>query len=150
MLILLLLIIITITIPHHRRLYYHHQKQPFKLLSPSTPNHQPNSPIILTRHIIHSLHTRNLGMSSQSTIHITFELPPKSLPRFYKALKTLQQHVIAEPECVYFNCFELPKQPGKVRIVEIWNQDKKWRKEVSFLFCFESPDGPPTQRTLPS
>lgn len=71
-------------------------------------------------------------MSSQSTIHITFELPPKALPKFYKALKTLQEHVIAEPECVYFNCFELPKQPGKVRIVEIWNQDKKWRKEVSF------------------
>ncbi|TID21370.1 hypothetical protein E2P81_ATG04657 [Venturia nashicola] len=78
-------------------------------------------------------------MSTQSTIHITFELPPKSLPKFYNALKTLQQHVIAEPECVYFNCFELPKQPGKVRIVKIWNQDKKWRKEAQARKSYYEP-----------
>lgn len=66
-----------------------------------------------------------------STIHITFTFPRESLPKFYVALKKLQEHVIAEPDCVYFNCFELPKQAGVVRIVEIWSQDKKWRKEVS-------------------
>jgi quinol monooxygenase YgiN len=67
---------------------------------------------------------------SPSTIHITFTLPPSSLTEFHAVLKTLRESVIQEPECLYLNCFEVPKQAGVVRVVEIWSKDKRRRKEV--------------------
>jgi quinol monooxygenase YgiN len=71
-------------------------------------------------------------MTSQITLHITIPLPPSSLNTYYTALKPVYDNLIQEPKCVYFNIFELVGQPGVVRLVEIWDADIEWMKEVSF------------------
>lgn len=38
-----------------------------------------------------------------------------------------------EPECLFFDVFEDPKTPGKIRFVEIWSKPWEWFGEHSPL-----------------
>jgi quinol monooxygenase YgiN len=68
---------------------------------------------------------------TSTTLHITLTLSASSLPDFYAALKTLNENLIKEPECLYQNAFELLGQPGVVRLVEIWSKEVEWITQVS-------------------
>ena len=70
------------------------------------------------------------------TLHITWKFPPEQVSAFYDALRPLQEKLVQEAECLYFNVYEVGQDAGIVRLVEIWDCDMKWMVNVRFNFCF--------------
>jgi hypothetical protein len=69
------------------------------------------------------------------TLHITWKFPPEQVSAFYDALRPLQEKLIQEKECLYFNVYEVGQDTGVVRLVEIWDCDMKWMVNVRLNFC---------------
>lgn len=69
-------------------------------------------------------------------IHVTWTIPVENLPEFYAILRTLFEHLIQEKECIYFNAFEIRGQPGVIRLVEVFDGDEAWLKEVTHHLSF--------------
>jgi hypothetical protein len=67
------------------------------------------------------------------TLHITWKFPPDQVFAFYDALRPLQEKLIQEKECLYFNVYEVGQDSGVVRLVEIWDCDMKWMVNVRLV-----------------
>ena len=70
-------------------------------------------------------------------LHITFAVPPESLPAVTDALRILHQNISKEPTCKYFNVYRF-SQPGVIRIVEQWDEDANFLTEVCVYVFFEA------------
>jgi quinol monooxygenase YgiN len=64
------------------------------------------------------------------TLHVTIKVSPSNIEPFLKALRPCWQAVIDEPECVLFDVFHDPENPGTFKFVECWNKDEKWLRKV--------------------
>jgi quinol monooxygenase YgiN len=79
-------------------------------------------------------------MSSQPflSLHVTVTVAPENAERFLEALKPAYDAVIAEPECVFFEVFRSPEEPGIFKFVENWNATKEWLITVSSTVSIRS------------
>lgn len=50
-------------------------------------------------------------------------------------MRPLQEKLIQEKDCLYFNVYEVGQDAGVARLVEIWDCDMKWMVNVRFNFC---------------
>jgi quinol monooxygenase YgiN len=64
------------------------------------------------------------------TLHITWKFLPDEVTAFYDVLRPLQEKLIQEKECLYFNVYEVGQDSGIVRLIEIWDCDMKWMANV--------------------
>ncbi|KAI1502917.1 hypothetical protein F5X99DRAFT_147703 [Biscogniauxia marginata] len=62
------------------------------------------------------------GMSLQVTVHIA----PENVDKFLAAFKPVFDKVAAEPECLFFEVYRSPDEPGKISWVENWSKSKEW------------------------
>ncbi|KAI5923130.1 hypothetical protein F4810DRAFT_670514 [Camillea tinctor] len=62
------------------------------------------------------------GMSLQVTVHIA----PENVDKFLAAFKPVFDKVAAEPECLFFEVYRSPEEPGKISWVENWSKGKEW------------------------
>ncbi|OGM49464.1 hypothetical protein ABOM_001712 [Aspergillus bombycis] len=54
------------------------------------------------------------------SLHVTIHLNPEDLPTFWAAMKPVYEAVIAEPECTFFEIYQVPDAPGTLSWVENW------------------------------
>jgi hypothetical protein len=54
------------------------------------------------------------------SLHMTVYIDPANLPTFWKAFKPVYEHVVAEPECTFFEVYQDPENPGTITWVENW------------------------------
>lgn len=54
------------------------------------------------------------------SLHVTVHIAPENVDNFLAAFKTIFDVVSAEPECVFFEVYRAPDQPGKLSWVENW------------------------------
>ena len=68
------------------------------------------------------------------SLHVTIVVAPENSAEFLKLLKPCFDAVTAEPECMSFQVFHDPEQPGYFRFVENWSRDKEWLIKVGRCF----------------
>jgi quinol monooxygenase YgiN len=54
------------------------------------------------------------------SLHVTIYIAPENVEAFFAAFKPVYDKVIAEPECVFFEMYQSPDEPGKISWVENW------------------------------
>lgn len=64
------------------------------------------------------------------SLHVKLTIAPENVQKFLEALKPAYDAVCAEPECTFFEVYQLQDQPGTLKFVENWNADVKWMTEV--------------------
>jgi len=91
-----------------------------------------SSSVCIDSHLF-SNRLRYLAMTATKpiTMHIKWTIKPDTNAIFLDAAKILMNHVIAEPECLYFNIFQDFGKPHVFKIVEMWNSDIDWIQEVT-------------------
>lgn len=62
------------------------------------------------------------GMS----LHVTVHVAPRDVDRFFAAFKPVFNKIIAEPECLMFEVYRDPREPGKISWVEDWSKSPLW------------------------
>ncbi|KAI1343454.1 hypothetical protein F5Y15DRAFT_412242 [Xylariaceae sp. FL0016] len=62
----------------------------------------------------------------QLTLFVTFYVQPSEIEAWKAAHRPVWAACAAEPECLFFDVFEDPSQPGKLRLVEVWNATREW------------------------
>ena len=75
-----------------------------------------------------------------TSIHVTITVAPENAEKFLALLKPCFDAVTAEPECLFFEVFQDPEEPGSFRFVENWSKDKEWLITVC-RECNKSLDG---------
>ena len=58
----------------------------------------------------------NTGLS----LHVSIEIAPDNVPKFFEYFKPVYDHVVAEPECLFFEVYQSPDNPGQISWVENW------------------------------
>ena len=77
--------------------------------------------------------------STPLTIHATFFLKPGTEPQFFEAIKPLWEEIQSDDKLQYFNVFTNNREPGVIRLAEIWNAN------VEYLLTVRAT---PTQRDV--
>lgn len=54
------------------------------------------------------------------SLHVTVYIAPEDVPKFMEAYKPVFDMVIGEPECVFFEVYQSPEDPGTISWVENW------------------------------
>jgi quinol monooxygenase YgiN len=72
-----------------------------------------------------TLQTAHKGIA----FHVTYHIAPENVDRFIEALRPGWEATCNIPECIYFDVFHFPAEPGKFRITEVWNRDMEWIEE---------------------
>ncbi|KAI1738919.1 hypothetical protein F4680DRAFT_449381 [Xylaria scruposa] len=60
------------------------------------------------------------------SLHVTVYIAPENIDRFLAAFKPVFDKVIAEPECLFFEMYQSPQEPGKISWVENWSKSPEW------------------------
>ncbi|KAI0534756.1 hypothetical protein GGR58DRAFT_505018 [Xylaria digitata] len=60
------------------------------------------------------------------SLHVTVYVAPENVDRFFAAFKPVFNRVIAEPECLFFEVYQSPQEPGKICWVEDWSGSPGW------------------------
>ena len=68
----------------------------------------------------------------QLTLFVTLHIKPYLIDDFKAAHRPVWAACAAEPECLLFDVFQDPAQPGRFRFVEVWSKDRKWFEEIQF------------------
>ncbi|KAK4497120.1 hypothetical protein PRZ48_011570 [Zasmidium cellare] len=63
---------------------------------------------------------------SSFALHVTIHIDPSNVDKFFAAMKPAFDVVAAEPECLYFEIFQDPAEPGKISWVENWSKGVEW------------------------
>ena len=64
------------------------------------------------------------------SLHVTLYIDPAQLDAFFEAFKPAYEAVTAEPENVFFEVYQDPHVPGKLKLVENWNASLEWLTTV--------------------
>ena len=75
------------------------------------------------------------GMSLQVDVTVA----PENAEKFLQLLKPVFDLVVAEPECLFFEVFHDPDNPGHFRWVEDWSKDRKWFMEQQLTKEYYKP-----------
>lgn len=75
---------------------------------------------ITSIHNSHTLLICNMASFRGISLHMTVYIDPAKLPTFWEAFKPVYEHVIAEPECTFFEVYQDPENPGTITWVENW------------------------------
>jgi hypothetical protein len=73
------------------------------------------------------------------SLHVTVYFKPEDVPKFWEAFKPCFEAIAPEKECLYFEVFEDPAEPGKISWVENWDCSTDWWINVC-LFPFPIVD----------
>lgn len=65
-------------------------------------------------------------MGKQLTLFVTFKIKPDKIEDFKAAHRPVWAACAAEPECLFFDVFQDPTEPGRFRFVEVWAKDREW------------------------
>ena len=65
------------------------------------------------------------------SLQVTVTIKPSDVPAFLSHFTPVFEKVVAEPECVFFEVYQSPEQPGVLRWVENWSKPVGWVMEVS-------------------
>lgn len=76
---------------------------------------------------------------NQTTLIVTIHVSPEDVPAFLDALRPVWGLCLKEPECLYFDVFHSPSEPGKFRFVEVWAKDEKWFNEHQMTKSYYEP-----------
>jgi hypothetical protein len=61
------------------------------------------------------------NMSSEIvSLQVTVTIAPENVTKFFEHFKPVYDAVIAEPECIFFEVYQSPENPGELRWVENW------------------------------
>ncbi|KAK3709345.1 hypothetical protein LTR37_010906 [Vermiconidia calcicola] len=60
------------------------------------------------------------------SLHVTIYLKAEDVPTFFEAFRPAFDAVSAEPECVYFELFQDPADPGTISWIENWERSPEW------------------------
>ncbi|KAI1805192.1 hypothetical protein F4811DRAFT_236894 [Daldinia bambusicola] len=60
------------------------------------------------------------------SLHVTVHIAPENVEKFLAAFKPVFDVVAAEPECLFFEVYKSPEDPGKLSWVENWSKDMQW------------------------
>ncbi|OTB09237.1 hypothetical protein M426DRAFT_7250 [Hypoxylon sp. CI-4A] len=63
------------------------------------------------------------------SLHVTVHIAPENVDKFLAAFKAIFDVVSAEPECLFFQVYKSPSEPGKLSWVENWSKDGQWFME---------------------
>lgn len=63
---------------------------------------------------------------SQCTLFVTFHIKEDRIDDFKAAHRPVWAACAQEPECLLFDIFQDPKQPGLFRFVKIWSGSREW------------------------
>ncbi|KAI1077746.1 hypothetical protein F5B20DRAFT_252015 [Whalleya microplaca] len=67
-----------------------------------------------------------MAPTKQLTIFVTFYIKPSMVEEFKIAHRPVWAACAAEPECILFDVFRDPEQPGYFRFIEVWNESREW------------------------
>ncbi|KAI1824580.1 hypothetical protein F4861DRAFT_505502 [Xylaria intraflava] len=86
---------------------------------------------LTTNHSNHSISSPVLPrkMSSPTSgwsLHVTVYIAPENIDGFLAAFKPVFDRVTAEPECLFFEMYHSPQEPGKLSWVENWSKSPEW------------------------
>ncbi|KAL2843935.1 hypothetical protein BJY01DRAFT_190856 [Aspergillus pseudoustus] len=73
-----------------------------------------------------TLSALNPYTGKQFTLFVTFRVAHENIDRSKQAHRPLWAHCAAEPERLLFGVFQDPEEPGRFRVVEVWNQSREW------------------------
>lgn len=62
----------------------------------------------------------------QLTLFVTFHIQPSLISEFKTAHRPVWLACAREPECLLFDVFQNPAQPGRFRFIEVWNASREW------------------------
>ncbi|GAB7340880.1 hypothetical protein MBLNU457_7235t1 [Dothideomycetes sp. NU457] len=79
--------------------------------------------------------TTTPGFSLQITVHIK----PENVERFLQEFNPIFELVIREPECVLFEVFQSPEDPGTLSWVENWSESPEWFFEHQLPKAYYKP-----------
>ncbi|KAJ8132450.1 hypothetical protein O1611_g1171 [Lasiodiplodia mahajangana] len=60
------------------------------------------------------------------SLHVTVYIAPENFDRFFAAFKPVFKKVIEEPECLFFEVYQTPGEPGTISWVEDWSGSPDW------------------------
>lgn len=66
------------------------------------------------------------GAAKQLTLFVTFYIQSHLIETWKSAHRPVWDACAAEPECLFFDVFEDPKNVGRFRLVEVWSKDREW------------------------
>ncbi|TVY55520.1 hypothetical protein LCER1_G004276 [Lachnellula cervina] len=62
----------------------------------------------------------------QLTLFVTFQVAPENIEKFKEIHRPVWKACSEEVECLLFDVFQDPDQPGRFRFVEIWSKVREW------------------------
>ncbi|KAI3401212.1 hypothetical protein diail_11918 [Diaporthe ilicicola] len=68
--------------------------------------------------------------ATQLTLFVTFHIKHDLIEKFKEAHRPVWAACAEEPECLLFDVFQDPGQPGRFRFVEVWNASREWFENV--------------------
>lgn len=71
-----------------------------------------------------------LESAPQLTLFVTFHIKPDLIETFKSAHRPVWAACAEEPECVLFDVFQDPSEPGKFRFIEVWSASREWFENV--------------------
>ncbi|KAI1303358.1 hypothetical protein F5Y03DRAFT_385181 [Xylaria venustula] len=69
---------------------------------------------------------RKMPLATGWSLHVTVYIAPENVDRFLAAFKPVFSKVVAEPECLFFEMYQSPQEPGKLSWVENWSKSPEW------------------------
>ncbi|KAI0974058.1 hypothetical protein F4678DRAFT_396168 [Xylaria arbuscula] len=69
---------------------------------------------------------RKMSLPTGWSLHVTVYIAPENVDRFLAAFKPVFNKVVAEPECLFFEMYQSPQEPGKLSWVENWSKSPEW------------------------
>ncbi|KAI0879127.1 hypothetical protein GGS24DRAFT_440885 [Hypoxylon argillaceum] len=69
---------------------------------------------------------RKMPSNTGWSLHVTVHIAPENVDRFLAAFKPVFNSVVAEPECLFFEMYQSPQEPGRISWVENWAKSPEW------------------------
>ncbi|KAI1355186.1 hypothetical protein F5Y01DRAFT_200428 [Xylaria sp. FL0043] len=73
-----------------------------------------------------ALSRKMIPVSTGCSLHVTVYIAPENVDNFLAAFKPVFNRVVAEPECLFFELYHSPQEPGKLSWVENWSKSPEW------------------------
>lgn len=80
-----------------------------------------------SRNIYHNskVYTNMAPPKKQLTLFVDFWIDPSLIEDFKAAHRPVWAACAAEPECLLFDVFQDPAEPGRFRFVEVWSEGRE-------------------------
>lgn len=76
----------------------------------------------------------------QLTLFVDFFIDPNRIEEFKEAHRPVWAACAKEPECLLFDVFQDPAEPGRFRFVEVWSKDREYGM-INVVSYFRNADG---------